>query len=171
MKRVFMAMVMVAALSGSRSAWAGDIGVHAKIGGLLGKNSGNAKEAFFKGFVSHIAFDYVIYGSVVFSEGEFINDETIPLTVGLNIVELNQVWKHYKKTKDKKFLSGVLGAMAPDLIEVINKFIFGRDKFIFGWHNRQSTLLVNEPTSAEGVSKKVNYINAGIGIVMYQVKF
>jgi hypothetical protein len=164
-------MVVVALGCGSRSVWAGDIGVHSKIGGLLGRNSGNAKEAFFKGFVSHIAFDYVIYGSVVFSEGKFINDETIPLTVALNLAELNQTWKHYKKTKDNKFLMGALGGMAPDLIEVINKFIFGRDRFVFGWHNRQSTLLVNDPTSAEGVSKRVNYLNAGIGIVMYQVKF
>jgi hypothetical protein len=172
MKRTLIAVTLVATLMvSSHSAWAGDIGVHAKLGGMLGKRSGNAREAFFKGFASHIAFDYVIYGSVVYSEGEFVNDETIPLTVAVNIIELRQTWKYYKKTKDKKFLNGALGAMAPDLIEVVNKFVFGRDKFIFGWHNRQSTLLINEPTSAPGVSKRANLINAGIGVVVYQLKF
>jgi hypothetical protein len=151
-------------------AHATDLGNHAKVGALLGKDCDDATQAFLTGFASHIALDYVIYGTTLYSDGETYNSDYLVPTLVANVVQLRQVYKQYKRTKDTKLLHGALGAILPDLVDMVYHGLLDKEGYVFGWHGRRSTLLIDEPPNVHASRRAAQY-NLLIGATLWSVKF
>ena len=151
-------------------AHATDLGNHAKVGALLGRECDDATQALLAGFASHIALDYVIYGTTLYSDGDMYNSDYLVPTLAINILQFRQVYKQYKLTKDTKLLHGALGAILPDLVDMVYHGLLDKEGYVFGWHGRRSTLLIDEPPNLHSSRKAAQY-NLLIGATLWSVKF
>jgi hypothetical protein len=151
-----------------------DLGVHTKVAAELAEHSGNPALAFAEGFASHIALDHLTYGSTFFWNGRATQEtkDLLPIALAVNAAELRQVYRKYKKTKNRQYLYGALGGLAPDLLEMVYRLKTNNDENdLFPWHDRQSTLIFDEPAGAPGVHRRSTKLNIALTIATYKLDF
>lgn len=150
-----------------------DLGVHAKVAAEVAEGFKSSEWAFVEGFASHIALDYLTYGSTFFWGGEVTQDkDLLAIAVVANSAELYQVYRKYKKTKNKKYLYAAIGGIAPDLIEGLYRMKSRNDDdHLFPWHDRRHTLIFDDPAGAPGVHRKSAKLNIALTLATYELHF
>jgi len=166
--QVFVSFLLLVGVC--RVTLATDLGAHAKIGALLGEKCDNEFQAFAAGIASHDILDHLIYGTTLYDEGSMYNTGYLGPVLIVNFVELRQVYKQYRKTKDKKLLWGTIGGMLPDIADSVYHGMMNRDGYLFGWHGRRSTWLVSDPPGPRA-SRKAARWNLLIGATVWSLKF
>lgn len=152
------------------AARATDLGAHAKVGALLGEHCDNEFQACMAGIASHDILDHMIYGTTLYDEGSMYNTGYLVPVIILNVAELRQVYKQYRKTKDKNLLWGAIGGILPDVADSIYHGMMNKNGYLFSWHKRRTTWLVKEPPSADA-SRKAARWNLLIGATVWSLKF
>ena len=149
-----------------------DLGVHAKVPAELAENVKSKELAFIEGFASHIALDYLTYGTTLYWGGELENKDILPFSLVVNGATLYQVYKKFKKTKNKQYLYAALGGVAPDVIEGLYRLTTSNDDdHLFPWHDRRSTLLFHDPPSAGNTARRAAKLNIVLTLAVYKINF
>lgn len=164
--------VLCFVLGTSRGTWSCDLGVHAKVAAEIAEDFKSPEWAFIEGFASHIALDYVNYGTTLYFDHKTKNSDLLPLSLALNGMTLYQVYHKYKKTKNKQYLYAALGGIAPDLIEAVYRLNSNSDDdHLFPWHDRRKVLFFDEPSGAPGVGRRAAKLNLAMTLAVYRVHF
>ncbi|OIO92102.1 MAG: hypothetical protein AUJ92_14905 [Armatimonadetes bacterium CG2_30_59_28] len=149
-----------------------DLGVHAKVPAEITKDASSKEIAFVEGFASHIALDYLTYGTTLYWGGDTQNKDLLPITLAVNGATLYQVYRKYKKTKNKKYLYGALGGIAPDVIEGIYRLSSANDDdHLFPWHDRTTTLLFHDAPGEGNTARRAAKLNIALTLAVYKIDF